>query len=75
VSRVNDEGQELLLYYVKERESWKIDKLMKLSVAILGAGFGGLELSTILSEQMSDRLDITLIDRNDYFFLVFQSSM
>ena len=37
---------------------------MKLRVVVLGAGFGGLELSTILSEAISDRLDLTLIDRN-----------
>jgi sulfide:quinone oxidoreductase len=34
----------------------------------LGAGFGGLELSTILSEALGDQLDLTLIDRNDSFF-------
>lgn len=41
---------------------------MKLRVAVLGAGFGGLELTTILSEKMGDRLDLTLIDQNDSFF-------
>ncbi|MEP7106463.1 MAG: FAD/NAD(P)-binding oxidoreductase [Ferruginibacter sp.] len=41
---------------------------MKLRVVVLGAGFGGLELSTLLSEKMEDRLDLTLIDRNDSFF-------
>lgn len=40
----------------------------KLRVVVLGAGFGGLELTAILSEKMSDRLDMILIDRNDYFF-------
>lgn len=40
---------------------------MKLRVVVLGAGFGGLELSTILSEALADRLDLTLIDRNDSF--------
>ena len=39
----------------------------KLRVVVLGAGFGGLELSTILSEKMGDRLDLTLIDKNDSF--------
>ncbi len=34
---------------------------------VLGAGFGGLELSTILSEALADRLDLTLIDKNDSF--------
>lgn len=41
---------------------------MKPSVVVLGAGFGGLELATILSESLGDRLDLTLIDRNDSFF-------
>lgn len=44
---------------------------MKLHVVVLGAGFGGLELSTILSEQMGDRLDLTLIDRSDFFHFGF----
>ena len=44
---------------------------MKLRVVVLGAGFGGLELSTILSEELGDRLDLTLIDRNDSFFFGF----
>jgi len=44
---------------------------MKLRVAVLGAGFGGLELATILSEQMGDDLDLTLIDKNDHFIFGF----
>ena len=40
---------------------------MKLRVVVLGAGFGGLELSTILSEAVADSLDLTLIDKNDSF--------
>lgn len=44
---------------------------MKLRVTVLGAGFGGLELSTILSEAIGDRLDLTLIDQNDSFFFGF----
>jgi sulfide:quinone oxidoreductase len=40
---------------------------MKLRVVVLGAGFGGLELSTILSEALSDQLDLTLLDKNDSF--------
>ena len=44
---------------------------MKLRVVVLGAGFGGLELSTILSEKMGDRLDLTLIDKSDSFFFGF----
>src|SRR5580765_660880 len=41
---------------------------MKLRVVVLGAGFGGLELSTILSEKIGDRIDLTLIDKNDSFY-------
>ena len=40
---------------------------MKLRVVVLGAGFGGLELSTILSDAIGERLDLTLIDKNDSF--------
>jgi len=41
---------------------------MKLRVVVLGAGFGGLEVAALLSEAIGDRLDLTLIDRNDSFF-------
>lgn len=44
---------------------------MKLKVTVVGAGFGGLELTTILSEQMGDQLDLTLIDKNDSFYFGF----
>ena len=37
-------------------------------VLILGAGFGGLELATRLSETVGDAVRVTLIDRNDSFF-------
>jgi sulfide:quinone oxidoreductase len=40
---------------------------MKPRVLILGAGFGGLELSTTLSQTLKDEADITLIDRSDAF--------
>lgn len=40
---------------------------MKLRVVVLGAGFGGLELSSSLSEAIGDNLDLTLIDKNDSF--------
>ncbi len=40
---------------------------MKLKVVVLGAGFGGLELTTMLSEAFSENLDLTLIDRSDSF--------
>jgi sulfide:quinone oxidoreductase len=37
-------------------------------VLILGAGFGGLELATRLSETMSDGVRVTLLDRNDSWY-------
>ena len=45
--------------------------MKKLRVVVLGAGFGGLELSTILSEALGDRLDLTLIDKSDSFVFGF----
>jgi sulfide:quinone oxidoreductase len=36
-------------------------------VVILGAGFGGLELATMLSDALGDDIDVTLIDKNDAF--------
>ncbi len=36
-------------------------------VVVLGAGFGGLELATTLSEALGDGVDVTLIDRSDAF--------
>jgi sulfide:quinone oxidoreductase len=44
---------------------------MKLRIVILGAGFGGLELTTLLSERIGDRIDLTLIDQNDTFYFGF----
>ncbi len=44
---------------------------MKLRVVVLGAGFGGLELTTMLSEALGDQLDLVLIDQNDSFFFGF----
>ena len=41
---------------------------MDLKVVVLGAGFGGLELSSMLSAALGDRLDLTLIDKNESFF-------
>ena len=44
---------------------------MKSRVVVLGAGFGGLELSAMLSEAIPDGLDLTLIDKNDSFVFGF----
>jgi sulfide:quinone oxidoreductase len=41
------------------------------SVLVLGAGFGGVELSTRLSEELGDRIEVTLIDRADAFIFGF----
>ena len=41
---------------------------MRRHVLILGAGFGGLELATRLSETLADAVDVTLLDRNDSFY-------
>ena len=36
-------------------------------VVILGAGFGGLELASRLSDSLADEVRVTLIDQNDSF--------
>jgi sulfide:quinone oxidoreductase len=40
-------------------------------VLILGAGFGGLELSTMLSQELGDAVEVTLIDKGDSFVFGF----
>lgn len=40
-------------------------------IVVLGAGFGGLELTTILSQTFGEALDLTLIDRSDAFVFGF----
>jgi sulfide:quinone oxidoreductase len=40
-------------------------------VLVLGAGFGGLELTTMLSEALGEEADVTLIDRADHFVFGF----
>jgi sulfide:quinone oxidoreductase len=40
---------------------------MSTRVAVLGAGFGGLEFSITLSAALGDSVDVTLIDKNDAF--------
>jgi sulfide:quinone oxidoreductase len=46
-------------------------RLMKKHVLILGAGFGGLELATRLSESHEDAVRVTLLDRSESFFFGF----
>jgi sulfide:quinone oxidoreductase len=45
--------------------------VVKKHVLILGAGFGGLELATRLSESYEDAVRVTLLDRNDSFYFGF----
>lgn len=40
---------------------------MKTQVVVLGAGFGGLELVTILSRTFGEEIEVTLIDKSDSF--------
>jgi sulfide:quinone oxidoreductase len=44
---------------------------MNPKILVLGAGFGGLELATLLSEALGERLDLTLIDKSDFFYFGF----
>ena len=44
---------------------------MKPRILVLGAGFGGLELCSILSDELGERLDLTLIDQSDSFVFGF----
>lgn len=44
---------------------------MKLRVIVLGAGFGGLELTSMLSEAIGNDLELTLIDQHDSFYFGF----
>lgn len=44
---------------------------MKTRVVVLGAGFGGLELTTILSETFGDAIDVMLIDKSESFVFGF----
>src|SRR6185312_9430634 len=42
-------------------------RLVKTRIVVLGAGFGGLELTASLSEALGDTVDVALIDRSDAF--------
>jgi sulfide:quinone oxidoreductase len=44
---------------------------MTTSVLVLGAGFGGLELSSRLAHELGEQVDVTLIDRTDAFVFGF----
>ena len=44
---------------------------MKTRVVVLGAGFGGLELTTLLSNTFGDAIDVVLVDKGDAFVFGF----
>src|SRR6185295_4643481 len=44
---------------------------MKPRILVLGAGFGGLELSTQLSSAFGDAIEVTMIDQSDSFVFGF----
>lgn len=44
---------------------------MKTRVLVLGAGFGGLELASLLSERLGDEIEVTLIDKGEGFVFGF----
>ncbi len=41
------------------------------TVLILGADFAGLELATMLSDEVPDEVDVTIVDSNDAFVFGF----
>lgn len=44
---------------------------MKKRNLVLGVGFGGLGLSTMLSEAFGDGIEVTVIDKSDAFYFGF----
>ncbi len=44
---------------------------MSTRIVILGAGFGGLELSTLLSEALGESVEVSVIDKSDAFVFGF----
>lgn len=44
-----------------------MNMISKPRVLVSGAGFGGPELTTLLSETFGDGVDVTLIDKSDAF--------
>ena len=44
---------------------------MKTKILVLGAGFGGLELCTLLSGSLGEFVEVTLIEKNDHFVFGF----
>lgn len=54
------------MYQVRVRDYGAVMRIL-----VLGAGFGGLEVSATLSQQFGDALDLTLIDMSDGFVFGF----
>jgi sulfide:quinone oxidoreductase len=54
-------------YFPREQRTATV----KTRVVVLGAGFGGLELTTILSDAFGDAIDIVLVDKGDAFVFGF----
>jgi sulfide:quinone oxidoreductase len=48
-----------------------LEDAMSKRIVVLGAGFGGLELCTVLSEAVGGELEVTLIDKADAFVFGF----
>jgi sulfide:quinone oxidoreductase len=57
--------------WTRSKGSYSIHRFMKKRILVLGAGFGGLELSTMLSEAFGDGIEVTLIEKNDCFYFGF----
>ncbi len=51
--------------------SWDSGYLGRVRVLVLGAGFGGLELTSRLSDEFGDGIEIVLIDQSDAFVFGF----
>lgn len=47
------------------------DEGMTTNVMILGAGFGGLELASLLSERLAGEVEVTLVDQDEAFVFGF----
>jgi sulfide:quinone oxidoreductase len=71
--RICFESQSIYLLHESHLSTRHNDILppMPTPVVVLGAGFGGLELTTILSEAFGDALNISLIDKSDSFVFGF----
>src|SRR5262245_23122762 len=53
------------------RRAYVAATFLRVRVVVLGAGFGGLELTTKLSETHGDDVDVVLIDKTDGFVFGF----